>query len=57
MLRKRKRDWFPIVATDLFCGALCAVIILDAVTPKERGTVGDVLFVEISYPKGPLDDC
>jgi hypothetical protein len=33
----RKGDWFSVVATDLFCGALCAVIILDAVSP--RGTV------------------
>ena len=30
----KRRDWFPIVATDLFSGLLCAVIVFDAVSPK-----------------------
>lgn len=31
----RRADWFSVVATDLFCGALGAIIILDAATPKK----------------------
>ena len=34
MIARRSRDWFSIVATDLFCGILCAVIILDATTER-----------------------
>jgi hypothetical protein len=30
----RRADWFSVVATDLFCGALGAIMILDAATPK-----------------------
>ena len=30
----RRPDWFSVVATDLFCGALGAIIIFDAATPK-----------------------
>lgn len=50
MLTKRRRDWFPIVATDLFCGVLCAVIILDAVSPKEIGSPGRTLLIDIAFP-------
>jgi hypothetical protein len=50
MLMKRRRDWFPIVATDLFCGVLCAVIILDAVSPKEIGSPGRTLLIDIAFP-------
>lgn len=35
MRSARKSDWFSVVATDLFCGALCAVIILDATSPRQ----------------------
>lgn len=57
MLTRRKREWFPIVATDLFCGLLGAVIVLNAVSPHEHGRVGDVVFLKIAYPKGPKDNC
>ena len=39
MRRRRKSDWFAIVATDLFCGALCAVIILDAVSKRAPSAI------------------
>lgn len=50
MLRKRRRDWFPIVATDLFCGVLAAVIILDAVSPREVSGAAQVVYMEIAFP-------
>ena len=50
MLKKRRRDWFPIVATDLFCGVLAAVIILDAVSPREVSGAGRVVYMEIAFP-------
>jgi hypothetical protein len=50
VLVRQRKDWFPIVATDLFCGILAAVIILDAVEPKEVGAFGKTILVEISYP-------
>lgn len=55
---RRKQDWFPIVATDLFCGILSAVIILDAATPKQSSSVGELAFVEIRHRAfNPKDDC
>jgi hypothetical protein len=50
MLRITRKDWFPIVATDLFCGLLAAVIIFDAVSPREVSTAGQDILVEFSYP-------
>jgi hypothetical protein len=52
MLRRRKRDWFPVVATDLFCGVLAAVIILDAVAPKEASSQGGEALLTITYKRG-----
>lgn len=57
LIKHSRRDWFPIVATDLFCGVLGAVIILDAVAPKEIGAAGEVALVEVSYQKQQKDDC
>jgi hypothetical protein len=50
MLAKRRRDWFPIVATDLFCGVLAAVIIFDAVSPREVSSAGKIAYMEITFP-------
>lgn len=36
MLRRRNR-WFTIVATDMFSGAFAAIVLLDAISPKEVG--------------------
>jgi hypothetical protein len=48
----RRADWFSVVATDLFCGALGAVIILDAATPKNpRATEGPGALVMSYYAK------
>lgn len=50
----RRADWFSVVATDLFCGALGAIIILDAATPRSpKATEGPGNLV-MSYP---ADDC
>lgn len=49
MLVLRKRDWFSVVATDLFCGVLAAVIILDAVTPKEASSAGSEVLLTLVY--------
>lgn len=57
MLKRRKRDWFPIVATDLFCGTLAAVILLDAVSPKITGSVGEIAFIELVSKAANGDDC
>jgi len=57
MLSRRRRDWFPIVATDLFCNVLAAVIILDAVSSKEIGVAGAPVFMQVLYPKSRSDVC
>jgi len=49
VLKRQRADWFSIVATDLFCGALAAVIILDAVSPKEAFAGRTSTFVSIAY--------
>lgn len=49
MRRRRKSDWFAIVATDLFCGALCAVIILDAVSRKAPSLIDGPGRLSLSY--------
>jgi hypothetical protein len=56
MRRLRKSDWFSIVATDLFCGALCAVIILDAVSKKAPTLNDGPGRVSLSFPM-PSDGC
>ncbi|NEH61403.1 hypothetical protein [Rhizobium ruizarguesonis] len=56
MLIRRRRDWFPIVASDLFCGALAAVIIMDAVAPKEPAIAEETAMFELAYARG-ADDC
>lgn len=53
MLTRAKRDWFPVVATDLFCGVLAAVIILDAVAPKEVSTAGTAVLLTLTYESAP----
>lgn len=55
MLIRRRRDWFPIVASDLFCGALAAVIIMDAVSPKEPAIAEETAMFELTYPRGTSD--
>ena len=50
MRRRRKSDWFSIVATDLFCGALCAVIILDAVSKRAPSMIEGPGGVVVSFP-------
>lgn len=53
MLKRQRRDWFPIVATDLFCGVLAAVIILDAVAPKEQSSAGSEVLLTLTYKNAP----
>jgi hypothetical protein len=63
VLRRRKPDWFAVVATDLFCGVLAAVIILDAVAPKEESGAGSEILLTLTYkqspkqPNEPLSNC
>ena len=45
-----RRDWFTIVATDLFAGCFAAVVIIDSVTPKEIAAAPQPMFFEMSYP-------
>lgn len=45
----RRADWFSVVATDLFCGALGALIIFDAATPKNPKATEGPGFVVMSY--------
>jgi hypothetical protein len=57
MLNRKRRDWFSIVATDLFCGALAAVIILDAVSPKEVLASQVPILITVRYEKQRADQC
>jgi hypothetical protein len=57
MRRIKRKDWFPIVATDLFCGALAAVIIIDAVTPKESGASPSPHLAVLEYKKDSRASC
>jgi hypothetical protein len=41
------------VATDLFCGVLAAVIILDAVAPKEQASAGSEVLLTLTYKNAP----
>jgi len=52
MLVRRRYDWFPVVATDMFCGLLGAVIILDAVSPRSEASPGKSETVLITYAHG-----
>lgn len=54
-----RRDWFTIVATDLFAGSFAAILIIDSVTPKELAGVGELELIEIEYdaPAGSFVDC
>ena len=54
---RRRRDWFSIVATDLFCGLLAAVIIFDAVSPKETFSGSLPLFLTVRYDKPAAHSC
>ncbi len=45
-----RRDWFTIVATDLFAGCFAAVVIIDSVTPKEIAAAPQSMLFEMSYP-------
>jgi hypothetical protein len=54
---RRRRDWFSIVATDLFCGVLAAVIIFDAVSPKESFSGGVPLLLTVRYDKPANHSC
>lgn len=45
-----RRDWFTIVATDLFAGCFAAVVIIDSVTPKEIAAAPQPMLFEMSYP-------
>jgi len=56
MRKRRKADWFSIVATDLFCGALCAVIILDAVSQKAPSLIDGPGPLTLSFPV-PASGC
>lgn len=49
MLKRNKSDWFAVVATDLFCGVLAAVIILDAVAPKEVSSSSSEVMLIMTY--------
>jgi hypothetical protein len=57
MLSRNRRDWFPIVATDMFCSLLAAVIILDAVSPKEIADAGRTIYVRLEYKKDQTKLC
>jgi hypothetical protein len=57
VLRHRRGDWFSIVATDLFCNILCAVIILDAVSPKEKLRDTFPSFIELMIDKSAGSNC
>ncbi len=58
MLKRGRSDWFPIVATDLFCSVLAAVIILDASAPKyDLQSQSEPALVTLAYEKGLLANC
>lgn len=57
MLKRRRSDWFSIVATDLFCGVLAAVIILDAVSPKEIVGVNEPTALVLQFNRSPQWRC
>lgn len=51
MLKRKRSDWFSIVATDLFCGVLAAVIILDAVSPKDVAAAHEPMLVALDFER------
>jgi hypothetical protein len=57
VLKRQRSDWFSIVATDLFCGALAAVIIFDAVSPKEPYAGRTATFISVEYTRPPKRTC
>jgi hypothetical protein len=54
---RRRRIWFSIVATDMFSGAFAAIVLVDAVTPKQilRPILNEP--VELSYEKSNKYAC
>lgn len=48
-MRRKRSNWFTIVATDLFSSAFAAILLLDAVTPKETGMAAEAQAVRIEY--------
>jgi hypothetical protein len=55
--RRGPRDWFSIVATDVFCGLLCAVIVFDATSRKLPYFSAQPAAVNISYDTDRTADC
>ncbi len=53
----RRADWFSVVATDLFCGALGAIIILDAATPRNPRATEGLGNLSMSYTVENNGDC
>lgn len=56
-MKAANNRWFTIVATDLFSGSFAAILLIDALTPKEIGSTATSQRIEIQYPKPAKAEC
>ena len=56
-MRTRRNRWFTIVATDMFCGAFAAIVLLDTTSPKYLGLLSAPQDVRITFPKSTAFGC
>jgi len=57
MRRRKGREWFPIVATDFFCGLLAVVVVLDAAAPRTRPRSGVQTQALVRIEGVPKEEC